>query len=221
MTHRRNNIIKTKKVNSKSPNKKNKSKQNVTSEQQSDAKIVIQDMMNVSTYDERIVSIDSRKILSRSYLSAVKNHDDSSYSVWANIQLGLNDIPHILSNHYFRPAIKSKYKDRLSKFSLNEEVNFDQLLEFNKDIQNIDIAQREWVETPLTQNQSSTKMKRHPTAISRSNLGILNKRSNWREVGKSLILPTIVKSSENVNQEEVNDYEAWTHEGTFDCSINL
>lgn len=215
LTHQRNSVIKTKKVNSKSPTKKSaKPKPVIQSEQQSETNIVIKDMMNTSTYDERAVGIEPRKILSRSYLSGSKNHDDSSYSICANIQLGLNDIPHILSHHYFRPSLKSKYKDRMSKFSLNEEIDLDQIIELTKDIQNEDIAEKgESAPAPLLNNQNACKIKRHPTAISRSNLGIINKRASWREVGKSLILPTIIKSSENITQDDVSDYEVWPHEG--------
>ena len=210
----RNNIIKSKKAASKSPDKKSKNKINNQFDQINDESITLKEALHINTFDERIVEVQPRKILSRSYLSASKHHDDTSFSMWSNLHLGVGNIPQILSYHYFRPALKEKYKENSKCLMPNENEDLENLIDANREVYNFEIAPNEMVPTPQV-HKSSTKIRRHPTAISRSNLDIFNKRFDWREAGQSLILPTIVKSVENANSTEMDYNDCSTQEGNL------
>ena len=97
----------------KSPNKKVKIKVNVPKDERFGANMMIKDALNFSVIDEgflaeKLIGIDPRKELSRSYLSTTKHQNDSSFNSNVEFPHEMKNMPSMVSNHYFRPTLRSK-----------------------------------------------------------------------------------------------------------------
>ena len=53
----------------------------------------------------------------------------------------------------------------------------------------------------IIHNQVESNLRRHPTAVTRSNMDVYNRSSDGREIDKSFVLPNIIKSVDNVHQQ--------------------
>ena len=107
------NIIKAKKSAIKSSNKKVKIKVNVPKDEALGSNMMIKDALNFSAIDynflaENLVGIETHKELSRSYLSSTKHQNESSFTSNVDFPSGVKSIPNMVSNHYFRPTLRSK-----------------------------------------------------------------------------------------------------------------